>query len=298
MDKAFRPVVYSFRVDLEEAAGILVAEFSRMAPVYDVSVAGYHAPFVQRVLQCADLQPGERVLDLGCGTGNLALGAARLVGARGHVEGVDVAKGMVAVARSRAAAAGLSQVEFRVMDARRLGHPDASFDAVLSCVGLPFFDWRPCFRQVRRVLRPGGRLAFVEWMGKGTPMGRAFSETLETFRGTARPPGFERIREARRTLRERPEARIESAEDWRRMLEETGFEVDRCAPETLTRVFPSTDGYIEYMAAFGDVNQELAAMRPEARESFRRAFAARVALFVQESELVVPSEVLICSARK
>ncbi|HYM40979.1 MAG TPA: methyltransferase domain-containing protein [Thermoplasmata archaeon] len=283
-------------MDLEEAAGVLAEEFSRMAPGYESSVARYHAPFVQRVLDAANPRPGERVLDIGCGAGDLTLEAARRVGIPGCVVGIDVAEGMIAVAQSRAAAAGVGNAVFRVMDVRRVAYPEASFDTAVSCLGLPFFDWGSCFRQVHRVLRAGGRFAFVEWTGKGTPTGRAFFEILERFRSAQRPPGVERIREARRVLRESPMAQAGDPKTVRPLIEEAGFEVVRCAPETLTRVFPSIDSYIGYMAAFGDVGQELTAMSSDARAAFRRELAARVASSFNVSELIVSSEVLVCVA--
>jgi ubiquinone/menaquinone biosynthesis C-methylase UbiE len=111
-----------------------------------------------------DLRAGERVLDVGCGTGASALPAAEGVGPSGGVVGVDLADRLLAVARAKAAARRLTNVEFTVGDMERLEYPDASFDAVV-CVFAIFFvpDMVAAARELWRLVRPGGRLAVTTW---------------------------------------------------------------------------------------------------------------------------------------
>ena len=117
-----------------------------------------------KVLRCAALAPGERVLDVACGTGLVALRAAQAVGGDGQVVGIDLSGAMVDAARQRARERGLSNASFERMDAEALAMPDARFDAALCSLGLMYMpDPARALREMRRVLRPGGRLAIAVW---------------------------------------------------------------------------------------------------------------------------------------
>ncbi len=110
------------------------------------------------LLRAADLCPGERVLDVACGTGVVARLAAERVGPQGAVTGIDIAPDMIDVARTVDAPAG-APIEWRVGDATALPLPDASFDVVLCQMGLMFMEDRPAaVASMRRVLAQGGRL--------------------------------------------------------------------------------------------------------------------------------------------
>src|SRR5438874_2212373 len=89
-------------------------------------------PMSLRMVTAAAIGPGQRVLDVGCGMGDPTLQVAVLVGPHGHVLGIDVAEGMIATARERAAALGLAHVEFRTADVMTVDLPAESFDAVLG----------------------------------------------------------------------------------------------------------------------------------------------------------------------
>lgn len=116
------------------------------------------------LLDAAALAPGERVLDVACGTGLVALEAARAVGATGWVVGVDLSDRMVDAARDRAGAQQLRNVDFARMDAEALGLPEGDFDVVLCALGLMYMPDPPrALREMRRVLRPGGRLVLAVW---------------------------------------------------------------------------------------------------------------------------------------
>ena len=129
------------------------------------------APLGRRALEALAPQRGETILDIGCGCGDTALDLARRVGPEGRVVGVDVSEPMLAVARQRADAAGLAAIAFQAADAQTHPFAQGAFDAAFSRFGVMFFaDPTAAFANVRRSLKPSGRLAFVCW--------RAFEENL------------------------------------------------------------------------------------------------------------------------
>lgn len=115
------------------------------------------APLATDLIGLAALRPGERVLDVACGTGVVARLASQQVGSNGSVTGLDVNPGMLAVART-ATPPGMS-IEWHEADAKAMPFPNASFDIVLCQMGLQFMADKPAaLGEMRRVLLPGGRL--------------------------------------------------------------------------------------------------------------------------------------------
>ncbi|MEO8298617.1 MAG: class I SAM-dependent methyltransferase [Burkholderiales bacterium] len=123
--------------------------------------AMFTTPVAAHVVRFAGIQAGETVLDVGTGTGVVALTAARL-GAK--VSGLDLTPELIEQARENAAIARLPEIAWQVGDAEALPYPDASFDVVTSQFGHMFAP-RPevVVSEMRRVLKPGGRIAFATW---------------------------------------------------------------------------------------------------------------------------------------
>ncbi len=142
------------------------------------AMASSAVEFLDRV----GVAPGESVLDVACGSGQLALVAARR-GAR--VTGVDIATNAIHAARARAAAEGLD-IRFDEGDAEALPYPDASFDLAATIFGAMFAP-RPdrVAAEFLRVCRPGGRIAMANWTAEGF-IGRMF----KTFSRFLAPPGM------------------------------------------------------------------------------------------------------------
>jgi arsenite methyltransferase len=109
------------------------------------------------------LAPGERVLDLGCGAGTDTLVAVQMVGAHGHVTGIDMTPEMLAKARAAAAEMGVTNVEFVEGEAERLPFADGSFDVVVSNGVIDLIpDKDAVFAELNRTLAPGGRIQIAD----------------------------------------------------------------------------------------------------------------------------------------
>jgi SAM-dependent methyltransferase len=120
------------------------------------------APVLDRLLERAAPRPGERVLDIGCGSGTSTIALAERVGPGGRVLGVDIAEESVAVARRRIAAAGLAQAEILLADAAAHPFPPGGFDLLASRFGVMFFlEPVAAFAHLRAALAPGGRVALA-----------------------------------------------------------------------------------------------------------------------------------------
>ena len=156
----------------------------RWARFYDavtwIMSFGRAAAVRRETVGLADVQPGERVLDVGCGTGTLTLLAAAKAGPDGEVCGVDPSPEMIEVARGKAARTG-APPRFEVGVIEKLPFADAHFDLVLSSLmlhHLPDDLKRTGFGEILRVLKPGGRLLAVDLREPENPVLRRLLMTL------------------------------------------------------------------------------------------------------------------------
>jgi SAM-dependent methyltransferase len=150
------------------------------------AVFGVWAPIL---VELAQPRPGERVLDVACGTGIVARIAAKHVGRTGEVVGVDLNPGMLSVARSGVLtdARSCGPLQWHEASADKLPFPDKSFNVVYCQLGLQFFADRPAaLREMHRVLGAEGRLALMVWRGIYESPGFAvLAESLERHIGQA-----------------------------------------------------------------------------------------------------------------
>jgi SAM-dependent methyltransferase len=117
-----------------------------------------------KLLECVSIAPGERVVDIACGTGLVTFRAAEAAGVTGYVVGTDISGEMVDTARRRARRGRLSNVGFMRMDAENVTFVDASFDVALCALGLMYVpDPLSALMEMRRVVRPGGRVGVAVW---------------------------------------------------------------------------------------------------------------------------------------
>jgi len=155
------------------------------------------------------LQPGEDVLDVGCGTGSVTIPAKRRVGKTGKAAGIDPAPEMIAVAHRKASRAGL-EIDFRVGVIESLPFSDEAFDAVTSSLmmhHLPRHVQEKGLAEVRRVLKPGGRLLIADMTRPATSLharlfawltmhgGRRLRFGIEDLPALLKAAGFEEIKQ-------------------------------------------------------------------------------------------------------
>jgi SAM-dependent methyltransferase len=220
------------------------------------------------LLEFAAPQPGERVLDIGCGGGTTVLEFAARVGPSGQVLGADVAQNSVARARQRIAAAGCSQADVIVADVMTHGFPPAAFDLACSRLGVMFFsDPTAAFRNVRRALKPGARLALAVFRTAESPFPSAPTAAVRHLLppiptlGPDEPGPFSWADPAR----------------VHRILEGAGFrEVSLTPLDPVVRLAGpgGTAEAADFALRFGPLTRVLSGLSPEQQEAVRAALEA------------------------
>ena len=213
-------------------------------------------PVAEQLVAAARLRPGERVLDVGCGTGIVARLAVEEVGEGGSVAGADINPAMLAVAR--AAAPAEVAVEWHQAPAESMPLGDDTFDVVLCQMSLQFFQDRvQGLREMRRVLAPGGR-ALVNLPGPMTPFFAALAEAFERHLG-ARAAGF-----VRQVFSLCDPGEVED------LLRRGGFEKVDVRRESLPLALPGAAEFLAGYVASTPLSALWAAAEEPARDAARR----------------------------
>jgi SAM-dependent methyltransferase len=246
-------------------------------------------PLGQASLEALVPEAGERIMDIGCGCGDTTLQIARRVGPLGSVVGVDISAPMLAVARGRAAEAGLSNATFLQADAQFHAF-SAEFDAVYSRFGVMFFsDPVAAFRNIRSALKPGGRLAFVCWraMAENPWMTMPLQTVVSLLPASSAPPP-DPFAPGPFAFADR--GRLES------ILVSAGFEGVRIAPlDTLIGADSIADA-IETALQVGPLGAQLREA-PERRAAVIGALQDAYARIADERGVRLPSATWIVTAR-
>lgn len=156
------------------------ATYDAASDHFDAEPLGFWERHGRRLVAALALQLGERVLDVGCGTGATALPAAIDVGPQGSVLGIDIAEKMLLCGRQKAVARGLENIRFELRDMMESGLPEAHFDAVVASFAIFFVpDIESQLRELWRMVRPGGRLGITTW-GENAfqPVAAVFGEEI------------------------------------------------------------------------------------------------------------------------
>src|SRR2546430_6570708 len=148
----------------ENAQACAAFTYNAAADFFDASPLSFWDYFGRRTIELASLPSGSRVLDICCGAGASALPAAEAVGPTGKVVGVDLAKGLLELARKKAVQDDLNNIQFEVGDMLSMRFPVASFDAVVCVFGIFFVpDMVRAVGELWSRIRPGGKLAVTTW---------------------------------------------------------------------------------------------------------------------------------------
>ncbi|ALN79961.1 class I SAM-dependent methyltransferase [Lysobacter antibioticus] len=252
------------------------------------------AAYGQAAFLAAAPQAGEAVLDIGCGAGATSFELARAVGSGGRVVGVDVSEPLVGRARERGKALGLP-VEFCLADASRPLFAPHSFDLLYSRFGVMFFDDPvAAFAELRKTLKPGGRLAFACWRAPaendwyGLPL-RAIRCIVEQDAVDTDAPGPFAFSDPQRVVRVLGEAGFEA-------VELRPFEAPFYYGRGETREAMTEDA-LSQVFRVGPVARLLAAQSEQVRERATVAIRAALAEIATEQGIAVGGATWVATAR-
>jgi SAM-dependent methyltransferase len=173
-----------------EALAWQTGVWDRISDIYLREIDRRFEPVVEALLHRANLCAGERVLDLGTGTGSVIQRAAPAIAPTGSLVGVDISPQMLALAHRKIAALGFRNVTLLEGRAEAIPADDGAFDVVLACLSMMYVvDRAAAARQIARVLRPGGRFVAAVWAGPEQCDIVLFQETAGRFAGPAPVPG-------------------------------------------------------------------------------------------------------------
>ena len=168
----------------EEAKQRTATTYNAAADVYDDPANSFWERFGSRTVARLQLAPGSNILDVCCGSGASAIPAAAAVGDNGSVIGVDLAENLLQLARTKAAARGLSNITFRHDDLLSIDLTPEGFDAVICVFGIFFIpDMPSAMRKLWGYVKPGGRLAITTWGSRFfEPANTAFWNSIRAVR--------------------------------------------------------------------------------------------------------------------
>ncbi|HEY9841010.1 MAG TPA: methyltransferase domain-containing protein [Candidatus Obscuribacterales bacterium] len=242
------------------------------------------------IVQAAQAGTGMQVLDLACGTGEPALTLAEAVGTEGHVTATDLVPEMLAAAEEYAHQRGLTNLSFRVADIESLPFADQSFDAVTCRFGIMFCpNVGKALAEIRRVLKPGGRAAFVAW--GPMPVNPMFSCTIGVVSkhvslppppaGTPSPFVFAR-----------PGSLSEG-------MSAAGFLEVQESSETLPWTFPGpSETCWEFMRAVGPFERIFAALPPEQHEPVIEEVLNSLRQYEEEGQVKLTAVVVLATGTR
>ena len=241
-------------------------------------------PWAPSLVDAARVAEGERVLDLACGTGVVTRIAAQRAGARGHVTGVDLNSGMIAVARSLPRPEG-APIEWLEGSALAIPLRDAAVSVVLCQQGFQFFPDKPlAMREMRRVLEPGGRLALSVWSGIGI-YNSAVAEALARFAGETTAARFCASRN------------VPAPEELERLAIATGLTEVNVQVSRMNIHLPRLDRFVLEHLAGTPVAEAVAAAHDASRRQIGESVTHALRSFNDRDGVTYPEEIHVLTAR-
>jgi SAM-dependent methyltransferase len=261
-----------------------------------VGLAGYVEKRVERVnhqlLARSAIAPGEKVLEVGCGTGAATLPLAQAAGDTGEVVGIDISEPMLAAARERISQSGRRNVKLVQADAQVHAFEPNRFDLIASRFGVMFFaDPTAAFRNLRGAARPGGRLCFACWAG------------LEENRHWLIPYGVA-LRHLGPPAPKPPHApgpmAFADPEYLRSVLQGAGCEGIEIRRETPEMIGGSPAEEAEHALIMGPSGRLIEEKRPpeSVRELIKQEMTEAFAAYAKGAETVLPSTIFLVTARR
>jgi len=252
-------------------------------------VPSLFAPWSSYLIQRANPQPGERVIDIACGTGIVARNVAPLVGLRGIVMGLDANPDMINIART-AAERDHTAIEWHTGPAEQLPFPDENFDLIFCQFGLMFFsDRHVALTEMHRVLKTGGRVIMSVWQGLDR---HPFYQTLHEV--SQRHLGKSSVQAV---------FSLGDADELHKLLTDSGFRHIEIEPMSITAHFPNAEEFLAWeidvdpteTPALQNLDIEaqkviLAAVRQDMQGPLEEA--------MQDNQVVLPFHAHVAQARK
>jgi len=250
-------------------------------------VPAVFGPWAPILIELADPKPGERVIDIACGTGIVARIVAAKVRPGGAVAGVDLNPGMLNVARSFNTTVGAASVQWREASADKLPFPDGSFDVAYCQLGLQFFADRPAaLREMRRVLSTKGRVAVMVWCGiQESPGFEAFAEMLER-----------NISSAAAAIMRAPFG-LSDANELSRLVADAGFQDVKVQRRVGVVAFPSVERFVLSYVAGSPLASHVSQASDAARETVTAGTKLALEKYVGDRGLSFPIAAHLLTAR-
>ncbi len=254
----------------------ILSEHGDSPEFYETQIAR-HDSLYEELLRRAAVHLGARVLDLGTGTGPVAIKLAQRIGPAGNVTGLDVNRRMITVAKKKARTLKLGNVRLAVMNMERLRFPSDSFDHVVSSYGVCCcFHYDRSLKEAFRVLKRGGMITFSQDGPRESPAQAAFDKIFSKHK-TRRPSMVLKRKREAVALQERMTRKFRIIRPTLALMRSIGFRECRCDVSSYRLGFSGPEDYLNYMVID---SREYEEMTGEHRLQLRSQCISKLARFV------------------